>query len=215
VDAAQFRNDPERREHARALLGLPEAVTVVGTVGRLHPDKNQALLLHAAALLRDEIRGIRVAVIGDGPERPRLEALSHDLRIDEHVKFLGERSDVEKLLPGLDVFALTSVTEGTPVTLLEAMAAGIPIVSTAVGGIPEILADGVDALLLPAPIERADPSLSSPFARLLAAPLRDPELARRLAASARGRVEREFSLESSFGRYEDLYRALLKNGSFE
>jgi glycosyltransferase involved in cell wall biosynthesis len=185
----------------------------VGTVGRLDPIKDQALLIRAFARLRARVDRALLAIVGGGPERQRLETLAAGAGVGASVLFLGERSDVAQLLPGFDVFALSSRSEGTPITLLEAMASSTPIVSTAVGGIPEILADGAQAILVAPEASAADGAVGGDdaAARLAAAlerVLLDPELAGRLARAARERFLRELTLEAACGRYLEIYREL-------
>lgn len=196
VDTRVFRPDGARRAQIRGELGLGDDVTVLGTVGRLSAVKNQALLLRAAAPLLDERHALVIA--GDGPERARLESLAASLGCDVH--FLGARGDVDAVLDALDVFVLSSDTEGLPLVLLEAMASELPVVSTDVGGIGAVL--GERGKLVPKGDERA---LREALAALLAAPAER----RRLGALGRARVEADYSLASMHAAYMRLYRRLL------
>ena len=141
----------DKAETTRDQIGIAESAFVVGSVGRLSPVKGIEYLLRAVALLVHErgIKSIQVAVVGGGPLQNSLEALSRDLAISEHVRFLGERQDVPSLLKLFDVFAMPSLHEGLPMALLEAMGAGCPVVASAVGGIPEVIRDGTDGVLVP------------------------------------------------------------------
>jgi glycosyltransferase involved in cell wall biosynthesis len=210
IDPARFTST---REDARRLLGVPAAASVVGTVGRLNPIKNQALLIRAFQRVLQEAPDALLLIVGDGEEGARLRGLAAELRLDGSVRFLGARDDVERILPAFDVFALSSLSEGMPVTLLEAMAASVAIVSTAVGGIPEILRDGEEAILVPAREAAAGgggPSEddAATFAAGLARALKEPGVARRLAASAHERLLREFTLDVVWGKYLQIYRDL-------
>ena len=147
VDLARFRPDAQARVAARAAIGIPEAAWVMGTVGRLAPEKNYELLIAAAApLLGPEVR---LVIVGDGPEAPRLRAAAAGAGVERFVHFTGKRDDVPALLCAFDLFALSSRLEGLPLVILEAMATALPIVSTAVGGVPGAVADGETGLLSP------------------------------------------------------------------
>src|SRR3954470_4996769 len=133
----------------RRELGIEEAAPVVGTVCVLRPQKAVDHLLEAAAVARREVPGLRLIVAGDGPQRAALEAQADRLGLGQAVIFAGARRDVADLLAALDVAVLASDFEGTPLALLEYMAAARPIVATSVGGIPDVLQDGVTGILVP------------------------------------------------------------------
>jgi glycosyltransferase involved in cell wall biosynthesis len=207
IEVERFSSVGSGRDEARRQIGVPTGALVVGSVGRLHPDKNHRLLLRAAALLRRQGVDVFVVVVGDGPERASLATLAEDLGVSAHAIFLGERNDVERILPAFDAFALPSKTEGTPVTLLEAMAARVPIVAAAVGGIPEILQDRRDARLVRT--EGAD--AVAELASALLAVLSDRNSAREAADRAFARVQRDFSAQAIFQRYLGLYRDVVES----
>jgi glycosyltransferase involved in cell wall biosynthesis len=192
VDPLRFRPDPAARAAVRGELGIGAGAWVMGTVGRLAAEKDQALLLRAAAPLLIDDR--LLVLVGDGPERGRLQALAADLGVAARVRLLGARSDVARVLAALDVFALTSRMEGLPVALLEAMASGLPVVATAVGAIPTVL--GGHGLL-----GGEEGTLRAHLAALAAA----PDRARALGAEGRRRVEAHFSLARMVERYWALY----------
>ena len=194
VDRSRFGSAD--RESARRLLGLDSDSLVVGSVGRLVAVKNYALLLQAFAALRREDAVLLLA--GDGPERAALEQLAQGLGVASRVRLLGHRDDVPAVLAALDVFALSSRSEGMSNTLLEAMAAGLPIVATRVGGNAEIVRDGVDGLL----VDDGDaPGLAHALGELAV------HVGRRAAmgASGRDRVATEFSIEAMVDRYANYY----------
>ncbi|HTM46915.1 MAG TPA: glycosyltransferase, partial [Polyangiaceae bacterium] len=145
IDVTRFSPNQQARSEMRRSLGIAETAWVVGTVGRLAPEKNQALLIDAMAPLLGPDR--ELVIVGDGPERKALERRIAALPQRRHVHLLGARDDVEHILPAFDAFALTSHTEGLPLVVLEAMATGLPVISTAVGGIPDIIQHGVTGLL--------------------------------------------------------------------
>jgi glycosyltransferase involved in cell wall biosynthesis len=203
------------KEEARHLLGVPAASKVVGTVGRLNSIKNQAFLIRAFQRVLREVPDALLLIVGDGDEATRLRGLAAGLGLDGSVRFLGAREDVDRILPAFDVFALSSLSEGMPITLLEAMAASTVIVSTAVGGIPEILRDGEEAILIsPGTTVGRGESLAEDeaarFAAALSRALLEPDLAGRLARNAHERLLREFTLDVACGKYLEIYRGLAK-----
>jgi glycosyltransferase involved in cell wall biosynthesis len=163
---------------------------VVGIVARLGPEKDHVSLLRAARTVVDELTRERFLIIGDGRTRPQQEALCTELQITPNVHFAGSRDDVARLLPAIDVFVLSSVSECFPISVLEAMACARPAVCTAVGGIPEMISDGETGYLVP---PKDPPQLADRLVRLL----RDPHTARRMGRAARARVEAEFDLDRS------------------
>jgi glycosyltransferase involved in cell wall biosynthesis len=180
----------------KARLGLdPDRRTIVH-VARHHPVKNQATLLRGFAAAG--LPGVDLLLAGDGPLREELEALATQLSIRTRVKFLGIRTDVPDLMRAADVFALTSVSEAASLTLLEAMATGLPSVVTAVGGNPELVRHEQEGLH----IARGDDlSCAAAFRRLFA----DPALAARLGAAARARAQARYRLERTVQAYYQLY----------
>jgi len=162
-------------------LGLPKGTRLVGFIGRLAPEKGPDLFVRMARLLANDLHDVRFVLIGDGPMRKGLEKLATELAIASHVHFMGVRDDVEALLPGLALTVLTSHAEGMPLALMEAMATGLPVVATAVGGVPELVEHGYSGYLVPP----GDPrGLADAVKELLASePLR-----LRMGAAARTRV---------------------------
>jgi glycosyltransferase involved in cell wall biosynthesis len=154
-------------------------------VGRLKAPKDFLTLVRAVAEL--PARACELVVVGDGPDREELEAEIRDLGLDGDVRLLGERSDVAELLAGADAFVLSSVSEGMPISVLEAMAAGLPVVATQVGGVPELVADGETGFLVPPGEPQA---LADALRRLLA----DQDLRQRLGDAGLERVRRSFDL---------------------
>src|SRR5688572_28979224 len=145
IDMARFAPQAEARRRIRASLGIPEKAWVVGTVGRLAPEKDQALLVEAMAPLLDARR--HLVIVGDGPERESLQKRVNATMRPGFVHMLGACSNVDEMLSAFDVFALTSKSEGLPLALLEAMATELPVVSSAVGGIPDIIDHGITGFL--------------------------------------------------------------------
>lgn len=143
----RFSPDPARRAAMRGELGIPADAWVVGTVGRVDEYKNHPMLVRAMAPVLGDRH--RLVIIGDGPAREALDAAVAALPEPRWVHVLGRRMDVDQLLPGLDVFALPSSSEGLPLVVPEAMSAGLPVVATAVGGLPTVIDEGETGLLCP------------------------------------------------------------------
>jgi glycosyltransferase involved in cell wall biosynthesis len=181
---------------------LPGARARAVCVARLHPVKDHETLLRAARLVSDARPDFELLLAGDGPERERLEKLSGELRLESVVRFLGRREDVRELLAGADLFVLASRSEGISLGVLEAMAAALPVVATAVGGNCEAVVEGETGLLVP---PESPAALAEAILRLLG----DPGVACAQGAAGRTRVERSFSLDAMVTRYEALYSELL------
>jgi sugar transferase (PEP-CTERM/EpsH1 system associated) len=191
------------RTSVRRELGVRENGIVIGSVGRLAAVKNYGLLLQALPELLSS-HDVTVMLVGDGPERRVLEALSDDLQIRQRVRFLGHRDDVSDLLAAMDIFVLPSHSEGMSNTLLEAMAAGVPVVASAVGGNTEIVRDQQDGLIFPpGDIER--------LGACLALLCRDGSYRQRLGRSGYERVLHAFSIRAMIDRYEELYIRVFGN----
>ena len=176
---------------------------LVGVVARLQPEKGVATFLKAAALVSKASPGARFLVVGDGPLREELLGLAGRLGMEDRVRFLGYRTDARALIGLLDVLVVPSLTEGSPLIVLEAMAAGVPVVASAVGGIPDQARHGEEGLLVP-------PGDPEALAGAMGELLRDPSRARLLGAAGRRRTENEFSHETLVRRIEGIYRAVLE-----
>jgi len=191
-----------QRDAARRLLGLDEAAFVVGSVGRLDPVKDHSSLLQGFQSLARSEKPAYLLVVGSGPMRQALQAQAQRLGIADRVKLLGERDDIPLLLQALDVFALTSVAEGISNTILEAMASGLPVIATRVGGNPELVEHGMTGQMISA----GDvPALTEALRSYLS----DADLRRTHGANARARAEQHFSLERMAAQYADLYLGLV------
>lgn len=172
---------PAARLAGLARLGLEPGPFTIGSVGNLTPKKDYDTLVFALERLRREVPGARLVLVGAGPEEAQLRELVAARGLTGHVLLAGVRDDVPTLLPAFDVFALSSRYEGLSIALLEAMAAGVAPVATRVGGIPEVIRDGTDGLLVPP----GEPGL---LARALAELAREPSRRRRLGAAAASRA---------------------------
>jgi sugar transferase (PEP-CTERM/EpsH1 system associated) len=179
----------------RRELGLPADALLVGIVARFDPIKDHPTLFKAFAKVRERFPRAHLLCVGDGIERPNLERL-----VTPGIRLLGERHDVPRILRGLDLFALVSRNEGIPYTILEAMAAGLPVVASRVGGNPELVEDGVTGSLFPAGDDAA-------LADAIAAYLADPELRAAHGAASRASAVRRFGTGQMVRAYESVWRA--------
>lgn len=201
IDTKRFARGGPAAE-LRAALGIPLESPVVGTVGRLTEIKRHDVLLRAFAAVRERIPAARLLIVGDGQLREQLEALSRELGVAPAVHFAGYRASAEEYFRVLDVFALTSRSEGTPLAVLEACASGVPVVASAVGGLPDIVTHGRTGLLFPAGDVAA---LAGTLAGLLA----DPQARERLAGEAQRDVAARYGLERMAAEYRRQYQELL------
>jgi glycosyltransferase involved in cell wall biosynthesis len=190
------RPDPAARDRLRQLASGPGPTVLAA--GRLSPEKGFAVLLEAARWLRQAVPEARVVVFGDGPERPALERRIVEYGLNEIVRLPGFRDDLDALLPWADVVVLPSFTEGLPNVALEAGAAGVPVVATAVGGTPEVVVNGQTGFLVPA----GDPTT---LAARVADMLRNPDWAGAFGQAARRRMENLFSFEGQARAYAQLF----------
>jgi glycosyltransferase involved in cell wall biosynthesis len=192
----------QKRETMREALGMRPTDHVVGTVGRLTPVKGHTILLRAAASLIKKRGDIKVLIVGDGPLMQTLTKLVSDIGIEEEVVLAGQRDDVYDLVNCMDVFAMPSIHEGIPMVLLEALALRRPVVASRVGGIPEVVENGVSGLLVtPGNVTEVEQGIE----RIL----RDRSYAMQLGQAGRVRVEAEFSATVMAKRTAHLYASLV------
>lgn len=199
VDVARFEG--RDRQACRRMLDLPGEQPIAIHVGTLRPVKDHATSLRAFARVRQACPDAVLLLVGDGPERAACERLAVDLGIGQAVRFLGQRSDIPELLGAADVLVMTSVSEAHSVSLLEAMAAGLPVVATRVGGNPETVLDGQTGFL-------ADSGDVDGIAAAIVRLLRDDELRRRMGHAGRDRVRAYFTQSAMHERYMAIYREL-------
>ena len=201
VDPARFAG-PREGEAFRRELGVPADAKLVGFVGALVAHKAPADFLDALARVPADVHGV---LAGDGPLARSLRHRARRLGVEDRTHFLGHRGDVPRILRSVDLFCLPSHMEGLGTSVLDAMAAGTPVVAAAGGGIAEMVEDGVSGLLVP-------PGEVDALARAWSAVLNDPERAARLAEGGRRRVER-FTAERMVEGTLEVYRALVRGGS--
>ena len=190
--------DDVARQSLVAELGLPTGSRIIGTVGRLQPVKDHALLLRAFAKVRVQVPEAALVIVGDGPLRAALEAQADQAGLSDAVRFMGDRHDVPRLLTGMEVFALTSTSEGYSVALLEACASSLPIVATDVGGNREIVRHGINGRLVPSGDTAA-------IATALIALLRGGEQAAAMGRAGYAWAQAEASFRTMAERYHGLY----------
>jgi glycosyltransferase involved in cell wall biosynthesis len=199
--------DPERvqatrtREDVRRELGIDQRALLIGTAGRLDPVKGHIGLLRAAKTILQADPHARFAVIGDGPLGKQLMTQATELHVDQAFHFIGPRADVFDLMAAMDIFVLPSLNEGIPMALLEAMTLARPAVAAAVGGIPEVIQDRCNGLLVPA---GDDVALAEACIELS----RDAQLAQALGREARRTVLERFTHERSGAALLMNYRGL-------
>lgn len=194
VDANAIEHRPGRSQLAK--VNLDPARPTVAMSARLHPVKDHTTFLHAARIVQDHLPQTQFVVIGDGPTRLEIETLRRRLGLQESVRLIGLRRDIDILLPAIDVHVLCSHSESMPLAVLEGMACGRPVICTDVGGTSEIIEHGVSGFLVPA---RDPAKVASYLINLLS----DRELADRIGSAAKVRVQTAFSLEKNVEAIED------------
>lgn len=201
VELERVRGAATARSRMRAELGIAEDELVVGTVANLRATKGYPDLLAAAADVLARVDRARFIAVGQGPLEAEIRELHAELGLGDRFRLLGYRADALEVMSGFDVFCLASHHEGLPIAIMEALALGLPIVATAVGGVPEIVTDGRDAVLVP-------PRQPAIFADALVRLLEDPD---RRAALARHAVKRgaDLSVEHAIRHVEALYEQLV------
>jgi glycosyltransferase involved in cell wall biosynthesis len=186
------------RERVRRGLGIPDDELLIVAVGNLYPVKGHVVLLDALAMLGDDARW-HLAIAGRGEEEARLRSQSSAAGLDARVHILGFRDDIPDILAAGDIFAMPSLSEGLPLALVEAMSFGLPVVVSRVGGIPEVVSENVEALLV-------TPSDALALSVALRSLLDDAQLRARLGDAGRTRARRDYAIATMADRYERLYR---------
>ena len=203
MDLTRFTQPPDPLPAVLASFGLPPTARIIGSVGRLFPQKAHHILLDAFGQIAERWPEVYVVIVGDGPLRIDLEAQARQIPGGERVVFAGSQPQVEAWLAYFDLFALSSAWEGLPTVLLESMAAGVPVVATAVSGTVELIQPGQTGFLAP-------PNDPTAFAAALDAALRQSSADQHaMVAAARQFVEERFSITAVARQYEQLYHSLL------
>jgi len=203
IDAFYYCPDRSERQRVRESLGFTDSECVLGFSGRLDPVKNLDLLVDIFQHTNPHKYPFRLLIIGDGPERMRLEALCQSAGLYPYVKFVGQQSEVLPYLRAMDVFLLTSLREQMPLTVLEVMGAGVPVITTRVGELPYIIDDGIDGFIrdVNAPVEA------------FVQPLQSLCVSRRkkLGKAARQKVVEQFQLSTMVKEYTELIKEYRSN----
>ncbi|MCS6922926.1 MAG: glycosyltransferase, partial [Fimbriimonadales bacterium] len=188
-------SDWRRRE------GIQEDALLIVHIGRFTKQKNHEMLIRAFAQLRPPASA-RLLLVGEGELQPQMEQLVRDLGLAEQIRFLGVRSDIPELLNASDIFVLPSRWEGNPMSVMEAMAAGLPVVATAVGGVPELVENGASGLLVPSDDVAA-------LAQALQTLVDNPSLRATMGHKARQVAQERFDARAMTRAYESLYESIL------
>ena len=193
---------PAKGTDVRGELGIPADATVAGSVGFLRAQKAFDVLVRAAARLAPTHPDLWFVIVGDGEERPKLEALIAELGVGDRVVLAGRRGDVPDVLQALDIAVCCSDFEGSPLSVMEYMEAGLPVAATSVGGVPDLVVEGETGLL----VERRD---DAGLAAAIGALADDPDRRRAMGERGREKRAREFDLDVTVRRIEELYLELL------
>ncbi len=202
IDPNEYCPEAHHMSEAKKELGVPHDAIVIGTMGRLTKVKNHELLIRCAKKLLEHRLRAHVVIAGDGPRLGHLKAFSTRAGVGEFVHFLGWRTDLPRVLAAMDIFALSSYSEVAPFSVLQAMAMEKPVVATAVGGIPEIVEDGVTGYLVPSDATEA-------FADALIQLINNQALRAHMGAMGRRRVTQCFSEQAMLERTAQVYRDVL------
>ncbi|HVO76760.1 MAG TPA: glycosyltransferase [Candidatus Bathyarchaeia archaeon] len=200
IRVADFANPPPRAV-CRAQLALPAEGQLIGTVGRLEPVKNQRLLIEAFSRVRSAVPEARLAILGEGTLHESLVSYAAGLGVRDRVSIVRETQRIDCFYGAIDVFCLSSDSEGMPLTILEAFASGVPVVSTAVGGIPEVIEDGKSGYLVP---KGSAEGLAARLVEILMNPAKASELAANERAMARERFSAEKMVKATEAVYEEV-----------
>ncbi len=204
IPTDEYAPNPDTRAQWRQAHGIEPHATVLTHVGRFAPPKNHALLIEAFAQVRSDAP-LYLLLVGGGELENAVREQVAALGLQERVRFLGVRADVADILRASDVFVLSSRVEGNPMSVMEAMAAGLPVVSTAVGGVPELVREGVTGLLVPSEDAGA-------LAQAMQALVDDPVRRQAMGAAARQHAVAHFDIRHTVRMYEELYESLLRRG---
>ncbi len=202
IETDLFHPNQKTREQIRRELQVTDEQSVIGTIGNLYPVKGHTYLVRAAAAVTQVFPESVFIIAGRGQLLEGLQTEARELGVEKHIRFLGFREDVPALLQAMDIFVLPSLSEGLPLSALEAMASGKPVVATRVGGVPEVVADSETGFLVA-------PEDADGLAEKLVCLLKAPFLAQQLGAAGRERVKERFSLDRMEKEYEELYDTAL------
>src|SRR5262245_526379 len=202
IDASLYATLPGARERMRGQLGATEGDLVVGSIANFKPQKSPLDFVEAARLARRRDPRLRFYIAGDGPLRPSVERAIAEADLGSVVRLLGWRDDVPQLLAATDIFLLTSLFEGLPRAVLQALASSVPVVATHTGGVAEVISSGRTGLLVP-------PGSPTAAAEAILALAKDPDGRSKMAAAGRSRLTDEFDNRRMVRDLEDLYDEVL------
>ena len=203
IELDQYRPDAEYG-NLRKEWGVPEDFPLIAAIGRMVWQKGFEYLIEAIPAITKTFPKAKILVVGDGPLRKSLEALSEELRVKDNVIFTGFRSDIKEMLAAIDILVIPSILEGFPMITLEAMAMAKPIIATRIDGIVEQISDGEEGILVPS----GDPDA---LAKAIIKVLTDTKSGKTIGLAARKKVEQEFSVEKMVAETEKVYLSLLKD----
>lgn len=190
-------------EQKKEEFGFERNSTIITTIGRLVPSKGIKYLLYTVARIVEHSPNVRFLIIGEGPQKDELRGLAEKLEINKYVVFTGIRKDIQAILAITDIFVLPSTSEGFGISILEAMAKTKPVVATGVGGVPEIIQDGINGFLVP-------PRSAESLAKKILFLLKNEEIACKIAQKGRKRIEKYFSIDETVSKTEELYETLTR-----
>jgi len=190
------------REEAKRRLGIPADRIVLGAMGRLAEEKGFDLLIRAADRLLEAGCDLTLLIAGEGPSRPALQGLIDELGRGERIRLLGFQQEIIPLYEAMDLFVLSSLREGLPNVVLEAMALEVPVLATRIAGIPRLIEDGKNGLLV-------DPGAVEPLGDAIACLVRDRDLRIALGKAGRATVEGRYSFQNRMNKFQKLYDDLL------
>lgn len=204
IDIERYSKNEEARGRLRGEFGIDDKTVLIGTVSRAEPVKGLRYLVEAMPQVIRRVPGVMVLVVGGGSQLDDLKKTAIELGIHDHVIFEGIREDIPEILSAIDIFVLPSISEGMPLALLEAMASGKPVIGSKVGGIPELIEDGLTGYLVPP----GDPNrLAGSIVKLSV----DHELMRSMGREARRKVEEKYNVKVQVERLVNLYEKQLNN----
>jgi glycosyltransferase involved in cell wall biosynthesis len=189
---------------AKVRLGIPADAVVIGCVGALCEQKGQRYLIQALPLIREKVPKAQVLLVGTGPESDMLRTLARECGCEASVSFVGEHDDVVSFLSAMDIFAFPSIAEGLGLALIEAMGCGVPVVASSVGGVPEVVTDGWDGLLV-------DPRSPIALANAIIRMNTDHQLAESMGKHAIATVAARFQTKIMLKEVSDLYCRVLQS----
>jgi len=206
IDTEAFRPFPPQNS-IRGEYGIEKKRLLIGIVARLSPEKDHATLIMACKILKQHMIPFTLLIVGDGPSGTYLKNLVQDANLGAEIFFTGMRQNISEILNEMDIFVLSSTTEGISLTLLEAMACEVPVVATDVGGNPEVVIHGVTGFLVP-------PKNPEALAESLMVLYKKPDLRAKMGKSGRERVLKIYSLSQTANQYTQLYREILSHHRF-